>query len=90
MKSRLTPSQLFQLHRKQHPEVLDLLINLARGIRLSGKRRASIRVIWEQARLRNPELGGLNDHLHSRYARLIMDQAPDLDGMFSTRRLRSD
>ncbi|MCL4756029.1 MAG: hypothetical protein KJ015_38130 [Myxococcales bacterium] len=79
----------FDEHRSAHPELLELLIAHARAAKRSGRNRTSMRELWETVRGAHPELGGLNDNFHSRYARLIMAAAPDLSGMFRTRRLRT-
>ncbi len=79
----------FEEHRTAHPELLELLITHARAAKRRGRNRISMRELWETVRGAHPELGGLNDNFHSRYARLVMAAAPDLMGMFHTRRLRS-
>ena len=55
-----------------------------------------IRTLWEVLRWRltvevehAPDDFRLNDHLTSRYARLVMEQEPDLVGVFELRELRS-
>jgi hypothetical protein len=80
----------FRKHLKAKPEVLKKLIEQARVEKARGARKVSIRKIWEEVRQRNPQFGGLNDHFHSRYSRLIMEREADLNGFFYTRRLRSE
>lgn len=52
-------------------------------------------MIWEVMRwqmflaTKDPSGFKLNDHYTSRYARLIMKQEPDLDGLFELRALRT-
>ena len=90
MSSTTSYTDLFTQHRSEHPAVLKLLIRYAKIERLKGRQRVSIRAIWESIRLEHPGMGGLNDHLHSRYARLIMQVEPELQGMFSLRSLRTN
>jgi hypothetical protein len=85
----LTYEKLFRIHLKEHPRVLKVLVMFARRELRRGRSRTSIRKLWEMARDFDKSLGGLNDHLHSHYARHIMEQNPSLDGMFYTRRLRA-
>jgi len=67
----------------------------ALALRRRGWRHFSIRPIWEAIRYDwairvGPEDGfKLNDHYHSRMARLLMDTEPELEGFFEVRRLRA-
>lgn len=77
-----------------HPDVLHKLIELAREVKAAGK-RCGIRLLWERLRWfylmedRTKTDGFLlNDHMHSRYSRLVMEAAPDLAGFFETRKLK--
>ena len=78
-----------------NPHVYQILVELARNLKAAGHKRLGIRMLWETMRYElmtdtiHPKGFKLNDHYHSRYARLIMEQEPDLDGIFETRKLRS-
>lgn len=78
-----------------NPHIYEMLVRFAREARRHGKSRFGVRVIWERMRFEMwlstvaDDDYKLNDHFTSRYARLIMDQEPDLAGIFETRRLRS-
>lgn len=78
-----------------HPEVYSDLVRFAYEARRRGWQRIGIRLLWERVRWeRGPhEIGSdgfaLNDHLHALYARKIVAEHPDLDGLFEFRRLRS-
>lgn len=85
----MTYEMLFRVHLKEHPRVYKVLVHLARREKRRGRSRTSIRKLWENARDFGKAFGGLDDHLHSRYARYIMEQNPPLEGMFQTRRLRA-
>lgn len=77
----------------EHPEVYAKLVDLARQWKhRRGRERISIGVLWEVTRwetaLGDPEADyRLNNNYRPRYARLIMEQEPDLAGLFETRRM---
>jgi hypothetical protein len=86
----------FQAFHAAHPEVYDTLCRLARRLVRRGYRHLGIGMLWETMRYRtmlgaSPEEDAfrLNNNHRSRYARLIMEQEPDLRGMFELRELRS-
>jgi hypothetical protein len=82
-----------EFHR-ENPKVYDHLVRLARKAVGAGKRKLGIRMLWEVVRWEiflettDPDFK-LNDHHHSRYARMIMRLEPDLAGVFEIRELRS-
>jgi hypothetical protein len=85
----------FLVFHKDHPEVYAACVRFAREAKARGFQHFGIRVIWERARwyLTIERTDGdykLNDHYHSRYARLIMQQEPDLADFFETRELQAD
>ena len=75
----------------------ELLVKFARIAREHGRDRIGIRLLWERMRwemfvtVRATEDDDyrLNNDWLSRYARLIMADEPDLDGIFEIRRLRA-
>lgn len=78
-----------------NPHVYLELVRLAREAKARGFRRFGVRTIWEVMRwnlavrtIREEGDFKLNDHLTSRYARLL-DREPDLHGFFNLRELRS-
>ncbi len=79
----------------QHPEVYAHLRSLALDLRRRGWRHYGIRSLWELTRWHfqiEREMGEdfkMNDHFHSRYARLLMDSEPELAGFFELRELKS-
>lgn len=85
----------FQSFHRENPRVYDLLVLFARQLKARGYETAGIRMVWERMRWEvaitttDPDGFKLNDHYHSRYARLIMEQEKDLDGFFRTRELRA-
>lgn len=75
----------FDRFHREHPEVLGKLISLARESKDRGFKRMGIAALFEIYRwdARLP----LNNNFRSRYARKIMEVAPDLQGFFETRAL---
>lgn len=70
--------QAFVQFHRDNPEVFDLLVKYARQAKAAGRRRFGIRMLWERLRwyvlieTTDPSGYKLNDHYHSRYARLLM------------------
>lgn len=80
----------------QNPNVYAELVRLARLWRdRHGERRLGIGMLWEVMRwnisfqTRSSSVWKLNNNYRSRYARLLMEQEPDLADAFETRRLRA-
>ncbi len=84
----------WRFHR-DNPRVYELLVMYARQAVAAGRRKFGIRMIWERLRwyvlieTQDPTGLKLNDHYHSRYARLMMLQEADLEDMFETRELHT-
>jgi hypothetical protein len=85
----------FEDFHARNPDVLERLARLAREWRSAGNRKCGIRMLWERLRW---EIGMerqrdgefmLNDHFHSRYARLLCSEYPELAGMFELRTLKA-
>lgn len=76
-----------------NPWVYDDLVTLAREAKYDkGYQRGSIDALsqvlrWQRHRPTTGEKWKLYDHYRSRYARLIMEQEPDLEGFFELREL---
>lgn len=87
----------FESFHDRNPDVYVGLCKLARGLKRKGYSDVGIGMLWEVLRYRRHmetdgrEVDGfkLSNTFRSRYARLIMDQEPDLAGFFSLRELRS-
>lgn len=87
----------FQAFHAAHPEVYKKLVEFSLQLVDAGWDHFGISVPWE--RLRYETMLGhrpdekqpyrLNDHMRSRYARLIRDQEPRLRDVFEVRALRS-
>jgi hypothetical protein len=86
----------FREFHEANPLVYTNLVRLAREAKDKGHNRISIGMLWEVLRWNKliavvdaTSRYELNDNYRSRMARLIMQQEPDLDGMFEVRELRS-
>lgn len=90
-----TIQERFEDFHERHPEVYQEIVRLARLVKSKGFHRYSIdaltqRVRWHfQFEREKSEEFKFNDHFRSRYARMIMEFEPDLDGFFETRRLKA-
>jgi hypothetical protein len=91
-----TIQERFEDFRATNPHVEASLVRLARQAHRRGHRKIGIELLfavlrWETMMKTNDPSSGfkLNDHYTSRYARLLMDKYPDLEGLFETRQLRS-
>lgn len=92
--SGLTIEETFWRFHHDNPHVYDELVRLARRARSRGAGRIGIGMLFEVLRWQHtinttghPFL--LNNNWRSYYARLIMNQEPELDGIFETRRLHT-
>jgi hypothetical protein len=86
----------FASFHKNNPHVYQLLVTLARRAKSRGRNRIGIKMLYEVARwhfyLNAKDEDGytLNNNYTSRYARLIEEKEPDLQGMFEFRKLRTE
>lgn len=90
---RALSARWWQFHL-DNPDVYRELVDLARQWRARGWARIGIAALfevlrWQRAMRTDGDQFKLNNSYRSRYARLIMVEHPDLDGMFSTRELRT-
>jgi len=93
MKADLKQLQFESFHR-QNPQIYKELVRLARIAKDAGMKTMGIRMLWEVTRwnltvtTRSSDRFKMNDHYHSRYARLIMKEEKDLEGIFKLRIIR--
>lgn len=86
----------FREFHDANPHVYRILVDLAREwVRRTGRHRVGIRALMERARWElsiqtTDEAPVLNNSWSPYYARLIMRQEPDLDGLFELRRAAAD
>ena len=89
-----TLDERFARFHAGHPEVYRKLVALARRMKARGFETYSIKTLAEVVRWHSDAHGTdaegfrINNSYTSRYARLIMDENPDLDGFFVTRELQ--
>ena len=93
----MTIQEKFEQFDEQNPDVYEELVALARQGKAAGRTRLSVEELyvvlrWQRSLHTVDDHSNfkLNDHYTSRYARLIMENEPDLDGMFETRTIRSE
>lgn len=89
-----TIQRAFEKFHAAHPEVYAALVRAAQKLLDQGRRRYGVRKLWEQFRWELPMKHScrefkLNDHFHSRYVRMLIDEHPKFAGMFELRRLRA-
>ena len=89
-------SGAFEEFNAKHPEVNNQLVNLARQWRKRGRKRLGIKTLFERLRWEwyvsgvQDDCGfKLNNNFTALYARKLMAENPDLEGMFETRALVS-
>ena len=96
-RERKSIQEAFEEFHAANPHVYDALVRLARQCRARGRRRVGIELLfavlrWEEFMTTDDpsqDTFKLNDHYTSRYARLILQREPDLEGIFEVRTLRS-
>ncbi len=87
----------FEAFHTRHPTVLNRLVDFAYQAKRAGRSRIGIGMLFELLRWEwtiaglpdEAEEWKLNNNYRSRYARLIMDDHPQLDGMFELRMLKT-
>ena len=92
----MTWQERFEAFHSKNPHVYTILVDLAREAKRRGHARMGLELLyciarWER-RFETTDASSsfkINDAYASRYARLIMEQEPDLVEFFPIRRLRS-
>ena len=91
--TKVTLDAQFEEFHKNNPEVYEELVRLARQMKARGHKQIGIKMLWEVLRWEramkttDQTEWKLNNNYTSRYARLIMENEPDLEGFFVTREL---
>lgn len=93
MDPEATIAERFQAFHEANPHVYEALRDMALWLKDQGK-RAGMKLLFEQLRWlsliqTDGEPYKLNNDFTGRYARLIMEQEPQLDGYFEIRELRA-
>ena len=90
-----TIQQRFAEFHSTNPEVYEYIQLLVSEIISRGFKHYAIRPIWERMRWHFQIERGmgddfkLNDHYHSRYVRMLVEDHPELQGFFELRRLKA-
>lgn len=91
-----TLDQRFEMFHVCNPWVAERLLAMTRALVERGRTRVGLKMLvetirWEHHMTTNDPTSDfkLNNSLVSRYARLLMAEHPELDGVFETRELRS-
>ena len=86
----------FLKYHRANPHVYQMLVKLARQVKASGRKQYGIKSLFERLRwhmdfeTKSVAPFKLNNNYTGRYARLLMEQEPELRGIFITRELRSN
>ena len=93
---RKSIQQQFHEFHEANPWVYQEMVKLARRAKARGAQKVGIGMLteivrWRRAIATQDWNSGfkINNSYRSRYARLIMQQEPDLDGVFDTRELKA-
>lgn len=95
MNTHQTIQERFDIFHASHPDVYAYLVALAFEVKRKGFRRYGIRPLCERVRWHfqiEKDMGEdfkINDHYLSRYARKLMEEHPELDGLFELRELKA-
>lgn len=84
----------FERFHADNPQVYEQLVRLCRLAERRGRDRIGIGMLWERLRWEfymstTGDLWKLNNNYRSRYARKLMAEFPEFEGLFETRVLRS-
>ena len=87
--------QRFNEFHRDNPRVYALIVMYARQVKAAGRQHYSMDCIFHRVRwhvhieTRSDDDFKLNDHYTSRYARMVMENEPDLADFFELRLLKS-
>lgn len=91
-----TIQEQFEDFHRANPWVYDRLVEMTRALVARGRAKVGMKMLFEVVRwefwMRTADPYSdfkLNNNYHSRYARLIMSNQPDLDGIYETRELKA-
>lgn len=93
---RGTIQERFERFHRLNPRVFQTLETLAADLIGRGKKRIGIRMLWEVMRWQHIRYTvdpssdfKANDHMHSRYVRLLIERHPEWREVFELRELRT-
>ena len=88
--------EAFRDFHARHPEVAEYMTGLSFDLLYRGRNHYGVKAVYERARWHfqvEKDMGEefkLNNNYHSRYARLIMRENPQLEGFFELRKLKNE
>jgi hypothetical protein len=90
-----TIQERFEAFDREHPEIFESLVTMAFDLRKRGFHRYGLKSLFERLRWhfqveRGDEDWKLNNIYTSRYVRKMIQEYPELDGFFETRRLKAE
>lgn len=90
-----TIAERFERFHERNPQVYAALRQMALELRRRGHRQYGIKALFEVLRFNSAmqthgDTFKLNNNYTALYARLLMDQEPELDGFFELRRRTAD
>lgn len=94
-KRGMTIQEQFEDYHAAHPELYLELVRLALDVKGRGRKKYGLKAIAEVARWNlgyhkeDDEEYAINNNYVSRYARLIMENEPELKGFFELRKLKA-
>lgn len=85
----------FEKFHEANPHIYEILVNMTRRLVGAGRRVVGIKALFEIIRWNysiqtEHQDFKINNNYAPLYARMIMENNPDLDGVFKTRRLKSE
>ena len=95
VEKQATLDETFEEFHERNPHIYHRLVEYALMVKRAG-RKIGMKALFERLRwdyMIQTRFKGdykLNNNYTSRYARLLMEQEPELDGFFETRELRHD
>ena len=89
-----TIEEKFNEFHKENPEVYKQLVSMSRQLKVAGHKKCGMKMLFEILRWRSMlktqgDEYKLPNNYTSRYARLIMENEPGLEGFFETRSLQT-
>lgn len=91
----LSPDMAFLAFHAERPGIYRLFVHFAREAKKSGRTTIGAKMIAERIRWEcvisrsDGDAWKLNNNMVSRYARMVMQNEPDLVGFFETRKLKT-
>jgi|GEM_PF-5348459 len=95
MRKTMTHAERFAEFDRRNPQVYTLILQLVDGLLDIGVQRFGLRMVWERLRwmhvfvTKGEDKWKMNDHYVPYYARKLLADRPQLEGVMETRKLRN-